>query len=308
MKRLFFLTLLLCAVVSQGFEVDWTKAKTVQTGISLLSLEYTEPRLIKAYIMRVDMSTPGLRFMGTPRDPDWGKPMPDWKEKKPEAKPIPIHTKREKTNVYLETARKPQQDGGLGRNVIAAFNTTPWSPWCAPWTWQYARLSGTNVTDGVVLSSAKGHEAIFVVHQNNRMEIVKSLDTQNEELLKDIVLACSGFAILCKDGALAETPGKYETALHPRLAVGFDKEQKFLYVVAVDGRKEGWSLGMAGQELAQLLLDAGVSDGVNMDGGGSATMCYWDAEAQKTVLVNKACGSAFYRPVSYNVGIYLKKD
>jgi hypothetical protein len=57
---------------------------------------------------------------------------------------------------------------------------------------------------------------------------------------------------------------------HPRTAVAKLKDGKFL-MVTVDGRSES-SGGIGLQNLAELLLELGATDAMNLDGGGSTTM------------------------------------
>ena len=45
--------------------IDWESAPVVQKGVRLVHIERTEPRLMKAYMMRIDLKTPGLRFTGS---------------------------------------------------------------------------------------------------------------------------------------------------------------------------------------------------------------------------------------------------
>ena len=46
-------------------EVDWNKAERIQQGVDLLRIELAQPRLMKMYLLRIDLDTPGLRFTGT---------------------------------------------------------------------------------------------------------------------------------------------------------------------------------------------------------------------------------------------------
>lgn len=62
----------------------------------------------------------------------------------------------------------------------------------------------------------------------------------------------------------------------PRTAVGFNPQTQRAWLVTVDGRQTGWSVGMTLTELAQLLQDLGATEGLNMDGGGSTTA--WTAD------------------------------
>lgn len=57
---------------------------------------------------------------------------------------------------------------------------------------------------------------------------------------------------------------------HPRSAVGWDDQ--YLYLVTVDGRQEGVSVGMSLDELAAYLAGLGAQEAITLDGGGSATL------------------------------------
>ena len=57
----------------------------------------------------------------------------------------------------------------------------------------------------------------------------------------------------------------------PRTAVGVKEDGTVLFLVA-DGRQKGFSDGLTGKELGQKLLELGVKDAVNLDGGASSEM------------------------------------
>ena len=68
---------------------------------------------------------------------------------------------------------------------------------------------------------------------------------------------------------------------HPRTAVGYTQDQSVLFLVVVDGRQPGYSVGMSLEELAHFMRtqlgDFSLSkenayQGLNLDGGGSSTM------------------------------------
>ena len=61
------------------------------------------------------------------------------------------------------------------------------------------------------------------------------------------------------------------SGLNPRTAVGFTADGSAL-IVAVDGRQPGYSVGMTLRQLAQLMVDLGAVDALNLDGGGSTVM------------------------------------
>ncbi len=59
----------------------------------------------------------------------------------------------------------------------------------------------------------------------------------------------------------------------PRTAIGIIDDNHYVFVV-VDGRSEGYSVGVTMPELAQIMLDLGCKTAYNIDGGGSSTMYF----------------------------------
>jgi len=45
-----------------------------------------------------------------------------------------------------------------------------------------------------------------------------------------------------------------------------------LYLIAIDGRQPGYSVGVTTSDEAALMIDLGVFDGLNLDGGGSTAL------------------------------------
>jgi exopolysaccharide biosynthesis protein len=58
---------------------------------------------------------------------------------------------------------------------------------------------------------------------------------------------------------------------HPRTAIGWNS--RYFYMVEVDGRQHGLSVGMTYPELADYMAKLGCDEALNLDGGGSAT--FW---------------------------------
>lgn len=61
------------------------------------------------------------------------------------------------------------------------------------------------------------------------------------------------------------------TTLQPRTAAGITADRSLVLLVA-DGRNTGVSEGLLGSETANLLIQYGVVDAINLDGGGSSTL------------------------------------
>jgi len=102
---------------------------------------------------------------------------------------------------------------------------------------------------------------------------------------------------LIKDGRVAITfeaekiAAKFVSDRHPRTAIARLKDGRML-VATVDGRQPGVSAGMSLPELADLLLEFGATEAINLDGGGSTTMVV------NGKLVNKPSDQTGERPVS----------
>jgi hypothetical protein len=86
-------------------------------------------------------------------------------------------------------------------------------------------------------------------------------------------------------------PTTFLDVRHPRTLIGVDR-RGLIWLVAVDGRQPGYSLGMTFAELMTLVDRLELRDALNLDGGGSTTMIV------KGVMVNKPSDPTGARAVS----------
>lgn len=101
--------------------------------------------------------------------------------------------------------------------------------------------------------------------------------------------AVGGFPMLAVDSAPAPALDSAHTqplgrVRHPRTAVGVGEGGRRLLLVVVDGRQEGYSAGMTLAELAQVMLELGARDALNLDGGGSSAMAVRAADGTVRVV------------------------
>jgi exopolysaccharide biosynthesis protein len=127
---------------------------------------------------------------------------------------------------------------------------------------------------------------------------LKPLYTQNQEAKWSKAQNILGAGPqLIKEGKIDITDKRekmiagFATDRHPRTAVARLNSGKLL-LVAIDGRQPGVSVGMSLQELAELLLEFGATDAINLDGGGSTTMVI------QNKIVNRPSDQTGERPVS----------
>ena len=88
--------------------------------------------------------------------------------------------------------------------------------------------------------------------------------------------AVSGNEQLLRNSLNVSGTTTFDFTLNPRTAIGIAPGNK-LILFTVDGRQPGVSEGMLTGEVADLLLsDYGVTDAINLDGGGSTTLVFAD--------------------------------
>lgn len=85
-----------------------------------------------------------------------------------------------------------------------------------------------------------------------------------------LVAAVSGRPRLVEGGKPAPPVQQFVTVRHPRTALGLKPDGSLVILVA-DGRREG-ALGFTGPEMAAIFIAEGVTEAINLDGGGSTTL------------------------------------
>ena len=94
------------------------------------------------------------------------------------------------------------------------------------------------------------------------------------------------------------------THRHPRTAAGVSRDGRTLLLLVVDGRQAGWSIGATLPELAQMMLEAGAWNAVNLDGGGSTAMWHRQPGATTGRVLNRP-SDGHVRPVGNHLGVRL---
>ncbi len=291
-----FLILLVCALGTLAAQsIDWEKAQEPYPGIKYVRLSTDKPRPLKISFVRVDLQIPGLRVTSTERDRDWGTPMPN-------APNDIIRTHRESTPKYMVRCRTLPNRGGRGLNMLVAANASPWTPWPPPKGNAHAQPVGLVISDGVVVAeSGNAPPAFFVCYKDGRLAIINHISPDEYD---NVWMALTGFGIILKDGQPVDG-GPYEKSLMPRMSYGISQDKRYLIIMAIDGRQPGVSEGTKGDETAQFLKSAGAWDGIDMDGGGSTTLCLWDARGQRPFVLSKSEASGYCREVGMNMGFYV---
>ena len=99
-------------------------------------------------------------------------------------------------------------------------------------------------------------------------------------------MAISGESILLRKGVRRVTDDR---ELHPRTAIGIDRDTGRLLMLVVDGR-QSFSRGLTLVEEATMMKQLGAEDALNFDGGGSSTMVAKDRNGDVRVLNSPSDG------------------
>jgi hypothetical protein len=250
--------------------------ETLFEGVEYIRDVRNSPRPIVIHIVKIDLSAPGIRPFVTPGDPDAELPL------------------------IARTTSEFLDDFG----VQVAINGDGFTPWHSRTIFDYYPHSGDPVapigmaaSDGMLYSDDTDNEPTLFLGTNNKAEI-------NNQPGK-LIYAISGNEMIVRYGqSIAGSGGSPD----PRTAVALNQSNGRLILVVVDGRQPGYSEGVTLQELAQIIIDHGGHNAINLDGGGSSTLVVEGPLGNPRVLNspinNRIPGRE--RPVGNHLGIFAK--
>ena len=291
---------------------DWKNSKSSYGGVMRTTkIDTQNPRPIKLNAVRLELAK--VSPILTKKDKDFGKPMPDYPQHT-------IRTKRQTTREFVENLLSENKQ----LKIVFACNTSPWRPWTRPYTHTYADYRGYIVSDGDVISTGfvNENDLFPILYWDKQGQIGITTPSANENLApyKHAIFA---FSLLLKDGvSYNDMPIQKGLATHsdfqklyptinkilfPSIAIGFDKDKKYLYIVGVDGRQPKISEGIYAKEMAKIIKYFGAHNAVLMDGGGSTTLLCVDENTKQISRLNTHPKKNVERKVGFNLAFELKE-
>lgn len=264
MKRLVWLLLLVSifCISANAATVKTTRWHPAFIGIDQASGSIDGSDASVAYALRIDLHAPGIRFYTAPRQGS-------------------LNTVASTTSQFL-------QKYGLQ----AAINANFFAPCCnaAP---EEKTVLGLAVSDGNTVSApdgTPGQNASLLIDQKNHASIAETTDTTD---ISNVFNSVTGSGIIVEDGLNVggDTPYGDGADPNPRTSVGLSQDGRFLYVVVIDGRQPGYSVGTTSTETADIMLAFGAYTAINLDGGGSTDLVEDNGRGGVTI-VNKPSGGA----------------
>ncbi len=128
-------------------------------------------------------------------------------------------------------------------------------------------VGSMTLNDGKPILSGHSQASSFIQNNINTGDTIKIVQKLVPGLDRMTQLI-GGNTMLVQHGVNSGSSGDR----HPRTAAGINQDTTKLFLFTVDGRQPGYSIGMTYYELASYMMEWGVWDGINLDGGGSTTM------------------------------------
>ena len=247
---------LLCGFAAGGCGVAHPFA-----GVTYIERAATVPRPVKMHIVIIDLATPGLRFFLTG--------------------PGGAADTVKETTLQFMVEQKAQ----------VALNAHFFEPWPPPKPDPgTAKLVGLAASNGIVYAPFDAHPPkafalgadapALNIDSENRASIVhrNQADPTDKSVAEPVKLytTLSGSRQVLTGGVITAGTGKWDNTPNPLTVIGLLPGDR-LILFTVDGRQAGVSEGLSTREAAELLRDRyGATDAINLDGGGSTTLCLAD--------------------------------
>ena len=133
---------------------------------------------------------------------------------------------------------------------------------------------GITVIDGeAVTFSTYDRELSFIGFNKSGRLVGGRIEKMEDLLALDVLHGASFLPTLLKDGKKQPIPAAWANTRHPRTMIGHFENGDLLFIV-IDGRRQGWSIGVTLEEAQEKLLEFKARDAYNLDGGGSSTFYY----------------------------------
>jgi hypothetical protein len=160
----------------------------------------------------------------------------------------------------------------------------------------FTDVTHVGASNGDVYSTAAGAEPVFNITAGNTPSVLTAgpAGSSTSSSGTSYYNAIGGNQRILTNGAITTPNDSYTTTLNPHTAIGVSQDNRRVFLLTVDGRQTDYSEGMRTDEMAQLMLDFGVWNAINVDGGGSTTMIMDDLHdgIQNARVVNSPSDNA----------------
>lgn len=309
MKRLALVAAAVVAVaqLAAAPSTSWQTAQPF-VGVTYFERSETQPRPLRMHVAQIDLEAPGIRFKVSPPAGD-------------------REVMRQSTLEFLTQERAQLAINGHFFLPFPSADPTAW-------------VIGLGASEGRVFSAFESPEQSYAlvayapainIDRDNHATIVHhdARQADDQHVLEPVSLwnVVSGSSQIVTNGRITVPtyrddnhfdgqldpggPNNYSNdkawadATTARTAIGLSKDRRTLTLFTVDVR--GGSEGMRLSEVASMLmLDFGVTDALNLDGGGSTTMVMEDANGAGA-LINVSSDNPAGRVVATSLAVFAQR-
>lgn len=120
-------------------------------------------------------------------------------------------------------------------------------------------------------SASQGNNIALLLSSRNQASIVATTPGMN---LSNVYNAVAGSTLLVQSGrnVVPTSGGGSLFDPNPRSDLGISQNGRYLYIVAIDGRQAGYSVGTTMAGTADMMIALGSYAASNLDGGGSTAL------------------------------------
>lgn len=230
-----------------------------------------EVRLQKVFTLRVDLNDPTIEFYSTPAMPNGTN-----------------ETVGQVTTDFVETYGVAV---GVNANFFAPVTNVANYP---------RNLRGLAISQGNLVSSFENSYPAVLITRSNQVSFASSSPAS----LTNVWTAVAGSDMILINGVAQLASCTTTFCLeNPRTAVGLSQDGRYFYLMVVDGRQAGWSMGTTLYETGQWLARFGAWNGLNLDGGGSTALAR--LTNGRAVLLNQPSGGE-ERYDGNNLGVFAQ--
>ncbi|MEM9459770.1 MAG: phosphodiester glycosidase family protein [Myxococcota bacterium] len=249
--------------------------RTLHPGIVHRVFARTEPRPFVVHVVTIDLDTPGLSVVPTP------------------ASEVPGCLPARTGSAFLDEF-----------DVQLAINTHFFYP--CPGQPAPEELTPGQLLRPVGVYAVGGQSVVPLPWKGNTIYVAQDGTVSLYEPPPVIHHAISGRHRLVEQGRAVPAD---DGMLAPRIALGLDPSRRRMTVVLVDGRQRGYSEGVTLSEMSALLIELGIHDAIELDGGGSATLVTEGEDGRPQVLnspIHRRIPGR-ERPVANHLGIRVAR-
>lgn len=139
----------------------------------------------------------------------------------------------------------------------------------------YAVHMGNVIINGKLITPFNPYpENLFFAGINRAGKFIGGIFYEEQQLIDlNPWQGVSFVPVLIKGGLARPIDQEWIETKHPRTIIGEYANGDLIFIV-VDGRQTDWSRGVTLERLLEKLVELGVKEGYNLDGGGSSTFVY----------------------------------